>query len=115
MRLARNQCPPASNRPKGQISSLRGERNRRGRQCRAGIFRDWYSNLGKFPHGIDGLSDYAHRAGLKFGLWVDWTQAGTDSAPGALNVHDPSTQDWLTRDVSADWKAEPFKGVTIDI
>jgi hypothetical protein len=84
----------------------------------AGWFRgvgDWYSNLAKFPHGIDGLSDYVHRVGMKFGLWVDWTQAGTDSATGALNVHDPATRDWLTRDVPADWKPEPFKGVTIDI
>ncbi|MGH7868172.1 MAG: alpha-galactosidase, partial [Candidatus Dormibacteraceae bacterium] len=57
----------------------------------------------------------AHRLQLKFGMWVDWTQAGIDTAPGALNVHDPKIRDWLTRDVGADWKPEPFKGVTIDI
>ncbi len=84
----------------------------------AGWFRgvgDWYSNAEKFPQGVDALADYAHHLGLKFGLWVDWTQAGTDSAPGALNVHAPNIRDWLTRDVAADWKPEPFKGVTIDI
>ena len=84
----------------------------------AGWFRgvgDWTSNPVKFPHGVDALADRAHRRGLKFGLWVDWTQAGTDTEPGALNVHDPSTRDWLTRDVSPDWKPEEFKGVTIDI
>lgn len=84
----------------------------------AGWFKgvgDWYSNLEKIPHGVDSLSEYAHRLGLKFGLWVDWTQAGTDSTPGSLNVHDPATHGWLTRDIPADWKPEPFKGVTIDI
>jgi alpha-galactosidase len=84
----------------------------------AGWFRgvgDWYPHPSKFPHGIDALADYAHQHGLKFGLWVDWTQAGTDTGPGALNVHDPNVRDWLTRDVAADWKPEDFKGVTIDI
>jgi alpha-galactosidase len=84
----------------------------------AGWFRgvgDWYSHPEKFPHAIGALADYTHQLGLKFGLWVDWTQAGTDTAPGALNVHDPRTRDWLTRDAAADWKPEPFKGITIDI
>lgn len=84
----------------------------------AGWFRgvgDWYSNPVKFPHGVNAIADYAHQRGLKFGLWVDWTQAGTDAEPGALNVHDPNVRDWLTRDVSQDWKPEEFKGVTIDI
>jgi alpha-galactosidase len=84
----------------------------------AGWFRgvgDWYPNPQKFPHGIAALADEAHRLGLKFGLWVDWTQAGTDTEPGAINVHDPKVRDWLTRDVADDWKPEDFKGVTIDI
>lgn len=84
----------------------------------AGWFRgvgDWYSHPVKFPHGVEAVADYAHQHGLKFGLWVDWTQAGTDTEPGALNVHDPNVRDWLTRDVGQDWKPEEFKGVTVDI
>jgi hypothetical protein len=84
----------------------------------AGWFRgvgDWYSNPDKFPNGIAALADEAHRLALKFGMWVDWTQAGTDTASGALNVHDPQTRDWLTRDTEPDWKPEAFKGITIDI
>lgn len=84
----------------------------------AGWFRgvaDWTANPAKFPHGIGALADYAHKLGLKFGLWVDWTQAGTATEPGALNVHEAATRDWLTRDVAADWKPEPFKGLTIDL
>jgi hypothetical protein len=84
----------------------------------AGWFRgvgDWYSHPMKFPHGIEAVADYAHQRGLRFGLWVDWTQAGTDTEEGALNVHDPTVRDWLTRDVGPDWKPEEFKGVTIDI
>ena len=84
----------------------------------AGWFRgvgDWYPNPVKFPHGLAPIAEDAHRHGLKFGLWVDWTQAGADTEPGALNAHDPKVRDWLTRDVPANWKPEEFKGVTIDI
>jgi alpha-galactosidase len=85
----------------------------------AGWFRDvgdWQSNPTKFPHGIASVADFAHRHGLKFGLWIDWTQAGTSSQPGALNVHDPATKDWLIADPPAGWKhSEPFKGITIDL
>jgi alpha-galactosidase len=84
----------------------------------AGWFRgvgDWYPNPDKFPHGIAALADAAHLLGLKLGMWVDWTQAGTDAASGALNVHDPQIRDWLTRDPEPGWKPEDFKGITIDI
>ena len=84
----------------------------------AGWFRDvgdWQANRRKFPHGIARVADFAHQHGLKFGLWVDWAQAGTSSEPGALNVHDPAILDWLIADPPADWKhREPFKGITID-
>ena len=85
----------------------------------AGWFRDvgdWRANRRKFPHGIARVADFAHQHGLKFGLWVDWAQAGTSSEPGALNVHDPAILDWLIADPPADWKhREPFKGITIDL
>jgi Melibiase/Glycosyl hydrolase family 36 C-terminal domain len=85
----------------------------------AGWFRDvgdWQANPAKFPHGIASVADFAHRHGLKFGLWLDWTQAGTSSEPGALNVHDPIVKDWLIADPPAGWKhSEPFKGITIDL
>jgi Melibiase/Glycosyl hydrolase family 36 C-terminal domain len=85
----------------------------------AGWFRDvgdWQANPTKFPHGIASVADFAHRHGLKFGVWLDWTQAGTSSQPGALNVHDPTVKDWLIADPPAGWKhSEPFKGITIDL
>jgi hypothetical protein len=84
----------------------------------AGWFRavgDWRPNPEKFPHGLASIADEAHRSGLKFGLWVDWTQAGLSSEPGALNVHDPNVRDWLVSDVPANWKTEAFKGQTIDL
>jgi hypothetical protein len=85
----------------------------------AGWFRDvgdWRPDLQKFPDGIANLADFAHQNGLKFGLWVDWTQAGTSNEPGALNVHDPAIQDWLIADPPKAWKhSEPFKGITIDL
>lgn len=84
----------------------------------AGWFRgvgDWHSHPQKFPHGVGSLADYAHSLGLKFGLWVDWTQAGISTRESALSVHDSKIRDWLTRDVTEDWKPEPFKGITVDI
>ena len=85
----------------------------------AGWFRgvgDWRPDPAKFPHGLAALADFAHRSGLRFGLWIDWAQAGTSTAPGALNVDDPRTRDWLIADPPPHWRqGEPFKGITIDI
>jgi hypothetical protein len=85
----------------------------------AGWFRDvgdWRPDPAKFPHGIASVADFAHRHGLKFGLWIDWAQAGTSTQPGALNIEDPATRDWLIADPPLGWKhVEPFKGITIDL
>jgi len=85
----------------------------------AGWFRDvgdWRANPKKFPHGIASLADFAHAHGLKFGLWMDWTQAGTSPYPGALNVENPATRDWLIADPPTGWQhREPFKGITVDL
>jgi hypothetical protein len=84
----------------------------------AGWFRgvgDWYPNPQKFPNGLAVIADDAHKHGLKFGLWVDWTQAGLSTEPGALNARDPKVRDWMVTDLPVDWKPEPFKGQTIDL
>ena len=84
----------------------------------AGWFRnvgDWYPNPQKFPHGLAVIADDAHKHGLKFGLWVDWTQAGLSTERGALNARDPKVRDWMVTDVPVDWQPEPFKGQTIDL
>jgi hypothetical protein len=84
----------------------------------AGWFRgvgDWRPDPTKFPHGLAAVSDHAHKLGLKFGLWVDWAQAGTSKAQGALNVDDPHVRDWLTTDPPPGWKPVEFKGITIDL
>jgi len=84
----------------------------------AGWFRgvgDWYPDPKKFPHGLAVIADAAHREGLRFGLWIDWSQAGADITPGALNAHDALVRNWLTDDVAPDWKPEEFKGQTIDL
>lgn len=85
----------------------------------AGWFRgvgDWRANPAKFPHGVNSVADFAHQRGLKFGLWVDWAQAGLSEQPGALNVNQPITRDWLVADPTAGWKpSEEYKGITIDL
>ena len=45
----------------------------------AGWFRgvgDWYPDPKKFPHGLAAIADEAHRQGLRFGIWVDWSAGG---------------------------------------
>ena len=85
----------------------------------AGWFRgvgDWYPDKEKFPHGLAPIADYAHSLGLRFGLWMDWAQAGWDTNPGALNAKDVETRDWLTTLPPQGWRsAEQFKAVTIDL
>ncbi len=84
----------------------------------AGWFRgvgDWYPHPQKFPNGLAPIADAAHKSGLKFGIWVDWTQAALDTEPGALNARDPKVRTWMVTDLPQDWKPEPFKGQTIDI
>jgi Melibiase len=84
----------------------------------AGWFRgvgDWYPNPQSFPHGMEAIADDAHQHRMKFGLWVDWTQAAFDAEPGALNARDPKVRDWMVTDLPPDWKPEDFKGQTIDI
>ena len=84
----------------------------------AGWFRgvgDWYPDPRKFPHGLTPIADEAHKQGIRFGIWVDWTQAALDTQPGALNVRDPEVANWLVNDVAPNWKPEEFKGQTIDI
>jgi hypothetical protein len=90
----------------------------------AGWFRDvgdWQPDPAKFPHGLAPVADYAHAHGLRFGLWMDWAQAGVapirfEDNPEAISVHNPRYQDWLTTTPPPHWKPiDPFKGVTLDI
>lgn len=78
----------------------------------AGWFRtigDWTANPEKFPSGIASIAAYAHKRGLRFGLWTDWTQAGLS------NINDPKIREWLTTTPPPGWKPEEFKGITVDI
>lgn len=40
---------------------------------------DWFTNKKKLPHDIKGLSDYAHKKGLLFGLWFEPEGINEDS------------------------------------
>lgn len=83
----------------------------------AGWFRgvgDYYPDPKKFPHGLAALSDYAHSQGLLFGLWVGWTQGGSESRGlETLAVTNPNQRDWFTRDYPAGWQPADFTGATV--
>jgi alpha-galactosidase len=83
----------------------------------AGWFRavgNWYPDAGKFPYGPASVSDYAHSKGLLFGLWVGWTQGGTEShGMETLAVTNPRQRDWFAQDYPANWKPSDFTGATV--
>ncbi len=83
----------------------------------AGWFRgvgDWYPDVKKFPNGLAAVSDYVHGKGMLFGLWVGWTQGGTESrGMETLAVTNPKQSDWFTRDYPAAWKPSDFTGATV--
>ncbi len=83
----------------------------------AGWFRtvgDWRPNPAKFPHGLAAVSDYAHSKGMLFGLWVGWTQGGTEArGMETLAVTNPKQRDWFTHDYPPNWRPSDFTGATV--
>ena len=79
---------------------------------------DWRADPKKFPNGLAPVSDYAHSKGLKFGLWVGWTQVG--NSPGfredsrrVVSTADLPRVDWLSDSLTDGWKPGEFWGETI--
>jgi Melibiase/Glycosyl hydrolase family 36 C-terminal domain len=84
----------------------------------AGWFRavgDWRADEKKFPRGLASVADAAHKKGLKFGLWVGWTQGGhaTGSDPSVLSVFNPAMKNWFTRDYKPEWRTAEFTGADV--
>ena len=86
----------------------------------AGWFRstgDWRPDPRKFPRRLRPISDYAHQKGLRFGLWVGWTQGGNqqpvDDPARVLSVRDPARANWFTENYPAGWKPADFSGATV--
>jgi len=86
----------------------------------AGWFRgvgDWHPDARKFPGGLAPIADYAHAQGLKFGLWIGWTQGGHQPGePGkdtVLSVFDPAMKPWFTRDYEEKWRNSAFTGADV--
>jgi hypothetical protein len=76
---------------------------------------DWHAHPDKLPGGLEAIADYAHSRGLKFGLWIGWTQGGSlrDSGDGALSVFNPKQREWFGADYPPDWKNWDFTGQTV--
>ena len=81
----------------------------------AGWFKevgDWHTHRGKFPKGLNYIVDYTHSKGLKFGLWVGWTQGGSlkEYSPDVLSVFNPEQKDWFMYDFPPEYNNSEFAG-----
>ena len=78
---------------------------------------NWQPDPRKFPGGLAPIADYAHSKGLKFGLWVGWTQGGNTSerspAEKILSVNNPAQRQWFPDEYPANWKPNEFSGATV--
>ncbi len=77
---------------------------------------DWRPNPKKFPNGLGPVADYAHLKGLKFGVWLGWTQGGTCKPTGnyrPLSVVDEKMKGWFTEDAPANYKENEYNGMTV--
>jgi len=84
----------------------------------AGWFRgpgDWRPDPQKFPNGIRLVSDYVRSKGMKFGLWLAWTQAGVgdDSKDSDLVLNAFSRKDWLATPQPPGWRPDEFIGTDL--
>ncbi|HPD31312.1 MAG TPA: alpha-galactosidase [Phycisphaerae bacterium] len=71
----------------------------------------WHEDPAKFPNGLKPIADQAHQKGLKFGLWVAWTQGGhTAKDRQALSVFEPAMREWFRFDLAEDWRSSRWRG-----
>jgi len=65
---------------------------------------DWRWDPVRFPNGVQPIEQYVHNNGMKFGLWVAWTQGGDSKDPGAMDVF--RHPDWFVREYKPGEKLE---------
>jgi alpha-galactosidase len=65
----------------------------------------WTPDPVRFPAGLARVRQAARAAGLKFGLWVTFTQAGATIAR--------SHPDWLTAPMPLNWMPQSYAGLTM--
>jgi alpha-galactosidase len=46
----------------------------------------WYWDPKRFPNGHKPIEEYVHAQGMKFGLWMAYTQGSSSDDPRALNI-----------------------------
>jgi alpha-galactosidase len=54
----------------------------------------WYWDPKRFPHGSAPIEEYLHSHGMKFGLWMAYTQGSDSDDPRALSIK--QHPDWFT-------------------
>jgi hypothetical protein len=56
---------------------------------------DWRWDPTRFPRGAKPIADFLHANGMRFGLWMSWTQAANPSAPDTALKYDRNPE-WFT-------------------
>ena len=51
---------------------------------------DWHPNKDRYPNGLAEISDYCHKKGMKFGMWMEPERIGAEEI---VNVH----PDWFPK------------------
>jgi hypothetical protein len=65
---------------------------------------DWRWDPARFPHAYRSIEQYLRENGMKFGLWVAYTQGGNSDDPAAADFR--RHPDWFFRAVKPDEKLE---------
>ena len=71
---------------------------------------DWRWDAKRFPRGAKPIADFLHQNGMRFGLWMAWTQGSTSKDPGALTYE--RNPEWFThppvfaKEGNINWQAQ---------
>jgi hypothetical protein len=66
---------------------------------------EWVPDPIRFPRGLAPIREAAHKAGLKFGLWLAYTQASRELAR--------QRPEWLTAPAPLNWDPPSYAGLTM--
>ncbi|MGC2402583.1 MAG: alpha-galactosidase [Acidobacteriaceae bacterium] len=74
---------------------------------------DWRWDPKRFPHGAQPIEEYVHRNGMKFGLWMAYTQGSDSDDPRAMSIN--QHPDWFIAPPKLDPKGHINWNALVDL